>query len=159
METVVQILLTVAIVGTAAVYGTDVFSSFVLRPALTHLSDAEITSAMGHMHRIADKRMPFPGVIGGVAAVIAATGAGFDGDAFVSVAAALGFAFVVPWLMIYARVAAPVNKALAKAATEGQVATDTRALQATWDSVINARVALQGAALLALCIALVASAS
>jgi len=48
-----------------------------------------------------------------------------------------------------------VNATLTAAALAQDVPSDVRALQARWDSVINARVALQTLALAALCVALV----
>ena len=47
-----------------------------------------------------------------------------------------------------------MNTALTAAALPGRVRDDARQLQARWDSVINARVALQTLALAALCVAL-----
>jgi chemotaxis regulatin CheY-phosphate phosphatase CheZ len=49
-----------------------------------------------------------------------------------------------------------VNTALTATALADQVPDDARQLQARWDSVINARVALQTLALAALCVALAA---
>jgi len=50
-----------------------------------------------------------------------------------------------------------VNTALTAAALADRVPDDARQLQARWDSVINARVALQTIALAALCVALAAA--
>jgi hypothetical protein len=51
----------------------------------------------------------------------------------------------------------PVNTALTAAALAGRVPRDARQLQSRWDSVINARVALQMLALAALCVGLAAA--
>jgi hypothetical protein len=50
-----------------------------------------------------------------------------------------------------------VNARLTAAAIADEVPPDARQLQARWDSVINARVALQAVALTALCIGLAAA--
>ena len=64
----------------------------------------------------------------------------------------------VIWLVVYSKVAAPVNAELTRQARAGAVPTNARALQARWDSVIVARVLLMGVALIALAGALVRSA-
>ena len=55
------------------------------------------------------------------------------------------------------RVSKPVNTALTAAALVDQVPRDARQLQARWDSVINARAALQTLALAAPRVALTAA--
>jgi hypothetical protein len=57
------------------------------------------------------------------------------------------------WIVIYRRVAAPVNAELTRHARAGSVPTDA-ALQARWDSVIVARVLLMGFAVVSLTAAL-----
>ena len=69
---------------------------------------------------------------------------------------ALATLALVIFLAIYNRVSKPVNTALTAAALDVRVPGDARQLQAPWDSVINARVALQTLALAALCVALAA---
>jgi len=64
----------------------------------------------------------------------------------------------VLWIVVYRKVAAPVNAELTRLARAGSVSTDARALQARWDSVIVARVLLMGFAVIALAAALVRSA-
>jgi hypothetical protein len=61
------------------------------------------------------------------------------------------------WLLIYRSVSAPVNRQLTAAARDGRLPGDARALQRQWDHVINARAALQTAAVAALCAALILS--
>lgn len=60
----------------------------------------------------------------------------------------------VVWLVIYLRISAPVNRALTAAARAGEVPADACSLQRRWDSVITARAILQGAAAIALCVAI-----
>jgi hypothetical protein len=61
------------------------------------------------------------------------------------------------WLLIYRSVSAPVNRRLTAAAHDGRIPGDARALQRRWDRVINARAALQTAAVAALSAALILS--
>jgi hypothetical protein len=60
------------------------------------------------------------------------------------------------WLVLYLRVSAPINRQLTAAADAGHGLPNGRALQSKWDSIIGARAALQGVALAALCVVLVA---
>lgn len=62
----------ISVLGTAVVYGTDVFCAVVLRPALAAVDDRALVTVMGNMHRYADRRMPAPGVLGGIAAIASA---------------------------------------------------------------------------------------
>ena len=82
--------------------------------------------------------------------------AGASGHWVSAAAAALATLALVIFLAIYNRVSKPVNTALTAAALADKVPGDARQLQARWDSVINARVALQTLALAALCVALAA---
>jgi hypothetical protein len=63
MHTAAHIAALVAIIGTAIVYGTDVFCALVQRPALARVDDAALTTVMGNLHRVADRRMPVPGIL------------------------------------------------------------------------------------------------
>ena len=72
-------------------------------------------------------------------------------------AGALATLAVIAFIAVYNRVSKPVNTTLTAAALADQVPRDARQLQARWDSVINARAALQTIALTALCVALAAA--
>jgi hypothetical protein len=109
---------------------------------------------MGRVHEYGDRRLPLPGVIGLVAAALAAITAGIAGHAVATIAAAVAVAAQVVWLTIYVRVSAPVNRVLTSAAKAGRVPADVRPLQRKWDSVITARALLQATAVIALCVAL-----
>jgi hypothetical protein len=154
MTVLSQILAAVALLGGAVIYGTDVFCAIVLRPALAQVSDGALTSVMGRVHEYGDRRLPLPGVVGLVAAALAAITAGIAGHVVPAAAASVAVAAQVVWLVIYLRISAPVNRALTSAARAGQVPADARSLQARWDSVITARAFLQAAAAVALCVAL-----
>ncbi|MEY9936672.1 DUF1772 domain-containing protein [Streptacidiphilus sp. MAP5-3] len=153
MVTLIQVLAVVGILANGIVYGTDFFCALVQRSALANLDDAMLTKVMGEVHRFGDKRMPAPGAVGLIAALACTIVAGVSGHGAAAAAAGVGTVALVVWLVVYARISAPVNKALTTAADEGQTLANARALQATWDRVINARVALQLIAVLGLCIA------
>ena len=156
MRTLIEILASLAILANAVIYGTDVFGAIVLRPAIAAVDDCTLTQLLGHIHRIADRRFPAIGAAGLIAAMATAALAGASGHWVSAAAAALATVALVIFLAIYNRVSKPVNTALTAAALANRVPGDARQLQARWDSVINARVALQTLALAALCVALAA---
>jgi hypothetical protein len=156
MRTLIEILASLAILANAVIYGTDVFGAIVLRPAIAAVDDRTLTQLLGHIHRIADRRFPAIGAAGLIAAMAMAALAGAGGHWVSAAAAALATLALVIFLAIYNRVSKPVNTALTAAALADRVPGDARQLQARWDSVINARVALQTVALAALCVALAA---
>jgi Domain of unknown function (DUF1772) len=146
----------IGVLGTAVVFGTDVFCAMVQRPALARVDDRALVAVMGHVHRYGDRRMPIPGVIGLVAAAASAAFAAVAGSWVTAILATAALALLLVWLTLYIRVSAPINRQLTAAAQARQVPSNARALQANWDRVINARAALQGVAVCALCVALMA---
>lgn len=56
------------------------------------------------------------------------------------------------WLLLYLRVSAPINRALAAAADNHQTPANARELQRDWDRIIVPRAILQGLAVAALCL-------
>jgi hypothetical protein len=146
----------IAIMGTAVVYGTDVFCAMVLRPALARVDDRALGAVTGFTHRYGDRRMPVPGAIGVVAAVASTALAALAAHWAQAIAAGVAVVLLLVWLLLYTRVSAPINRQLTAAADSGQVLTNVRVLQANWDRIINARAILQGLALAALCITLIA---
>lgn len=139
--------LTAALVGTATtavVYGTDVFSALVLRPAAADASDAAVADLLGRVHHYGDRRLPVPGVTAILAATIAVIASTTTTP---RVGALLALLALLTWLAIYLRVSAPINRRLRAAAATGTVPGDTRAWQLRWDSVIWPRAALQALAL------------
>ncbi|OBA62314.1 DUF1772 domain-containing protein [Mycobacterium sp. 1100029.7] len=151
-----QIAALIAVLGTAVVYGTDVFCAMVLRPALARVDDQALTTVIGFVHRYGDRRMPAPGIIGLVAAVASAALAALAAHWTEAVSAGIAVVLLVIWLLLYIRVSAPINRQLTAAADDGRVLPNVRALQANWDRIINARAMLQGLAVAALCLALFA---
>jgi hypothetical protein len=144
LELVIRATALIAVLGTAVVYGTDVFCAVVLRPALAAVDDRALVTVAGSVHRYGDRRMPVPGVLGLLAT--AASG--------VLAAAGAALVLLVIWLVLYARVSAPINRQLTAAADADQPLPNGRALQAKWDRIIGARAVLQGLAVAALCVVL-----
>jgi hypothetical protein len=145
----------IAVLGTAVVYGTDVFCAMVQRPALARVDDRVLVAVMGNVHRYGDRRMPVPGVTGLAAAAISAALAAASGHWVAAGAAGVAVGLLLVWLALYLRVSAPINRQLTAAADRAELVLDARALQRNWDNVITARAALQGLAVAALCTALV----
>jgi hypothetical protein len=146
----------IAIMGTAVVYGTDVFCGLVLRPALARVDDRALGTVTGFVHRYGDRRMPVPGAIGIVTAAVSAVLAALAAQWAQVITAGVAVVLLLAWLALYTRVSAPINRRLTAAAENGQLLPDVRVLQADWDRIINARAILQGLALAALCLTLIA---
>jgi hypothetical protein len=144
----------IAVLGTAVVYGTDVFCAMVQRPALALVDDGALVAVMGYVHRYGDRRMPIPGVVGMVAAAVSAALAAAAGRWTMAIMVATALVLLLVWLAVYIRVSAPINRQLTAAAQARNVPANARVLQANWDRVINARGVLQGLAVCALCVAL-----
>lgn len=154
MNPVIQVLTVLAVMGTAVVYGTDVFCAAVQRPALAHVDDATLTAVMGRVHQFGDRRMPIPGVTGLAAAATAAVLAVITGRPLTAALTAAATIALIVWLAVYTEVSAPINKQLTIAAIHHHTPPGARGLQRTWDRVIGIRALLQGIALAALCVAL-----
>ena len=144
----------IGVLGTAVVYGTDVFCAMVLRPALALIDDRALVAVTGNVHLYGDRRMPLPGVVGIIAAAASAVLAAVAGHWTAAIAAGTALAILLVWLAMYLRVSAPINRQLTAAAQARSVPANARVLQANWDRVINARAVLQGLAVCALCVAL-----
>ncbi|ODR09736.1 DUF1772 domain-containing protein [Mycobacterium sherrisii] len=151
-----QIAALIAVLGVAVVYGTDVFCAVVLRPALARLDDRTLGAVTGFVHRYGDRRMPVPGAIGVVAAIVSAALAALAARWTQAMAAGAAVVLLLVWLLLYTRVSAPINRQLTAAAEIDQVLPNVRVLQAHWDRISNARAVLQGLALAALCVTLIA---
>jgi hypothetical protein len=150
-----QLAALVGILGIGLVFGTDAFCALVMRPALARVDDRALASVMGEVHRFGDARMPIPGVVGLVGSAAATVLAALAGQASAAVATGAALVLLVVWLVLYARISAPVNRRLTAAADRGETPADTRALQAGWDRIIVLRATLQGLALMAVAVALV----
>jgi hypothetical protein len=144
----------IAVLGTAIVFGTDVFCAIVQRPALAAVDDRALVAVMGNVHRYGDRRMPVPGAVGLVAAAASAALAALAGRWAEAVPAAVAVLLLLAWLVLYARISAPINRQLVAAARSRDVPSNARALQDKWDRIINARAIIQGLAVTALCLSL-----
>src|SRR5215469_16465683 len=107
-------LAALAVLAVGVIYGTDIFSAVVLRPALAALADQELTQAAGRIHQYGDQRLPFPGIAGIAAAAAAAVCAGLAGHAAPAALAGAAFAALLAWLGLYLRLAAPINQRMTK---------------------------------------------
>ncbi|OBF30068.1 DUF1772 domain-containing protein [Mycobacterium sp. ACS1612] len=145
----------IAVLGTAVVYGTDVFCAIALRPALALVDDSALVAVMGRVHQYGDRRMPVAGVLGIVATATSVVSAAVAEHWAQAIAAGTALVLLLVWLALYTRVSAPINRRLTAASDAGQPLPDGRALQAKWDRVIDARAVLQGLAVAALCLVLV----
>ncbi|WP_123027085.1 DUF1772 domain-containing protein [Mycolicibacterium stellerae] len=144
----------IAVLGTAVVYGTDVFCAVVLRPALALVDDRGLVAVTGSVHRYGDRRMPVPGVLGVVATATTAVLAAVAANWAQAIAAGAALVALLIWLLLYTRLSAPINRQLTAAAEAGRALPNGRALQAKWDSIIGVRAGLQGLAVAALCVVL-----
>ena len=154
LDLITRAVVLIAVLGTAVVYGTDVFCAIVLRPALALVDDRALVAVTGSVHRYGDRRMPVPGVLGVLATATSAVLATVAAHWAQAIAAGAALALLLVWLVLYARVSAPINRQLTAAADAGRQLPNGRVLQAKWDRIIGARSVLQGLALTALCVAL-----
>jgi hypothetical protein len=157
MRTLIEIIAGLAILANAVIYGTDVFGAIILRPALAAVDDRALTQVMGHIHRVADRRLAAVSIGGLIAAAVTAVLAAATGHWVSTAAGTVAALALITFAVIYNRISKPVNTALTAAAVAGRVPDNVRELQARWDSVINGRVALQALTLAALCVALAAA--
>jgi hypothetical protein len=154
LDLITRAVALIAVLGTAVVYGTDVFCAVVLRPALASVDDRALVTVMGRVHRYGDRRMPVPGVLGVLATTASAVLAAVAAQWAQAIAAGVALVLLVIWLVLYARVSAPINRQLAAATDADQPLPNGRALQTKWDRIIGARAVLQGLAVAALCLVL-----
>lgn len=154
MIALIHVAALIAVLGTAVVYGTDVFCAMVQRPALAAIDDRVLVAVMGNVHRYGDRRMPLPGAVGMLAAAITAALATAAGRWAQAVPAATALALLLVWIALYARISKPINRQLTAAAAACDTPPDARALQGKWDRIINARAIIQGLAVASLCVTL-----
>jgi hypothetical protein len=109
---------------------------------------------MGNVHRYGDRRMPLPGAVGIVATATSAALAAVAGKWAEAVSAATALALLLVWIVLYARISAPINRQFTAAATTCDVPPNARVLQGKWDRIIDARAVIQGLAVASLCLTL-----
>jgi len=150
-----QALIVPSLLASAIIYGTDVFSAMVLRPALALVDDRTLVSTMGRVHDFGDRRLRVPGLAGLGAAIAGTAVLAWAGHTGATIAGTVAVVAQALWLLIYLRISAPINGRITTASQAGEVPLDVRSLQQRWDSVIGARSGLQALTILALCIVLV----
>lgn len=144
-----------AIAAIAVIFGTDVLAAVVLRPVYAEVDEQTLVQVVGRGHHYGDRRLPIVGIASVVLTAAAAALSLFWGSVLAAVLAAAALAVLLLWLLLFARVAKPINATLTAAALDGTVPADARALQDRWESIIPLRATLQGLALVLLCVALV----
>lgn len=159
MTVLLDVLATAAALATAVIFGTDTLGALVMRPTYAALDDATMTRVVGLSHRYGNARMPVPGILSVVAGAAAALTAFLTGRPAAGVAAGIALLLLLVWLVLFNRISLPINKAFIEAADAGRVPPGARRLQQRWDSIINLRAALQGAALLCFCLTLAVAAA
>jgi len=86
MRTLIETIAGLAILANAVIYGTDVFGAIIQRPAIAAVDDLTLTQVMGHIHRVADRRLAAFSIGGLIAAAVTAALAAATGH-WVSTAA------------------------------------------------------------------------
>ncbi|APA94283.1 hypothetical protein [Nocardia seriolae] len=143
-----QFLAALAVLANAVVYGTDWSVALITRSVYRdRLDDATMTISAGWGHHYGDKRMPIFGAGGVITALLTLVIAIAAGHLGAAIAAGIALAALLTWLACYVLIAKPINTAQTAAAQTGVIPANARALQTKWDSILNARVALQTIAL------------
>lgn len=65
-----NVVVCLAILFVGVTYGTDAFFALVGQRALVLSNEGAVTDVMGHIHEVADARMPFVGALGILATVV-----------------------------------------------------------------------------------------
>ncbi len=122
------------------IFGTDTFFAFVGRRSLALSSEGAVAEVMGHIHEVADARMPVVGALGIVATLALLLLAGVG-----TTVSTLGIGALLAqllFLVLYNVYSKPINIKLRQAARSGQVPENTRQLQTRWDRVVIVRALL-----------------
>jgi hypothetical protein len=157
MSTLIEILAGLAIFANAVIYGTDVFGAIVLRPAIAAVDDRTFTQLMGHVHRIADRRIAAISIGGLIAAVPMSALAAASGHWVSTATAALATLALIIFAGVYTRVSKPVNTALTAVAIADRCPTTLASSRPAGTRSSTLRVALQTLALAAPCVGLAAA--
>ena len=149
-----NVVVCLAILCVGVTYGTDAFFALVGQRALALSSEGGVTDVMGHIHEVADARMPLVGALGMLATVafLVLAGLGTRASTF-GVGALVAQVF---FLLLYTVYSKPMNVQLKQAARSGEVRVDVRQLQARWNRVVVARTLLLLIAMVCLLIAALA---
>lgn len=156
---IVALSATIAIVATAVIFGTDVLTALVSRSAFAEIDDRALVQFTGRSHYYGDRRLSAVGVASVVFSVATVALGIIVGSAAGAALAGVAVLALLSWLVLFARISAPINKRLTAAALADEVPADARALQDRWESIIVLRSTLQGVAVVALCLALALAAT
>jgi hypothetical protein len=140
LKLVATALACVAVLSVGVIYGTDTFFALIGRKALAHSSEAAIADVIGHVHEVADARMPIFGVLGLLASLAFLVIVGLG-----TLESHLGLIALIAqvlFLVLYTRYSKPINVRLRQAARSKLVPADTRQLQERWDRVVVIRASL-----------------
>lgn len=140
----------VALLSTGIVYGSDVFFAVVGKKAASKTDDKALLQVMGHIHEAADAKMPFIGVTSVLST--AALFVWYGPRQLAGQLALTALIALIAHLLIYIRIAKPVNQQMIDAVKYGRLISNVRQLQLKWDSVIIYRAILLTIAMLGLLI-------
>ena len=112
-----RVLIATSVLACGIIYGTDVFSAIVLRPALALADDQTLVSIRGRVHDFGDRRLRVPGVAGLAAAILETAVIAWAGHLTATVVGAIAVVALACWLIIYARISVPINSRPAVAPT------------------------------------------
>lgn len=155
MDLIIGAAATIAILSIAVIFGTDVLAAVVLRPVYASVDDRTMVQVVGRGHHFGDKRLPVAGILGVVLTAVTAALSFVWGTTIAGILATAALVLLLVWLLLFARISAPINKRLTSAAFANEVPADARRLQDKWESIIVLRSVLQGLAILLLCGAIV----
>jgi ABC-type transport system involved in cytochrome bd biosynthesis fused ATPase/permease subunit len=151
MSIAIGVTATLAILSLAVIFGTDMSVAVVQRAVYRELDDRTMVRIVGRGHYYGDRRFPVIG-IGGTIVTAATVVLAFVGvSPLAAVLAAAAFVLLLVWLLLFARIAKPINTVLTAAAATGEVPANARALQERWESIIIPRAVLLGIAIALLC--------
>jgi len=151
MDFIIGATATFAILALAVIYGTDVVSAVVQRPVYAELDDRSLVQVTGRGHYYGDRRLPIVGILGTVLTAATAALTLIWGTPLTGTTAMVALVLLLVWLTLFARISAPINKVLTRAALADEVPANARALQTRWESIIPLRAVLLGVSLLLLC--------
>ncbi|WP_251441699.1 DUF1772 domain-containing protein [Microbacterium sp. USTB-Y] len=151
MSLIIGITAVLAVLGLAGIFGTDLSVAVVQRAVYAELDDRTLVRIIGRGHYYGDRRFPVIGIGGTVATAATALLAFLGGAPLAGPLAAAALILVIVWLLLFVRVAKPINARFTAAAAAGEVPEDARALQARWESIIPLRAGLLAVAIALLC--------
>jgi len=151
MTLLIAITATLAILSLAVIFGTDTSAAVVQRAVYAELDDRALVQVVGRGHYYGDRRFPPIGIGGTILTVATVVLTGFSAGLLPFALAAGALVLLVIWLLLFARIAKPINATLTAAAMSDAVPGDLRELQRRWESIIVLRATLLAIAIALLC--------